>query len=142
MTAAKAVRGFLSKHHLIHQVEVHQKQEPENATVLEEVKSLGLAVVVPAVLHKEEKDLIKAVMPQDVKAAVHHLVTHRHQIPVAAAAVLVQVAQVQAGPALAAPVLAQEMAAEGVDNNEIIQSNNQRGEHGKRYKVFDRFGID
>src|SRR3989339_452126 len=83
-------------------------------------------------LHKEEKDLIKAVTLQDVRAVVHHQATHPHQIPVIVAAVLVQVGQVQAGPALAVPVLVQEMAAEGADKNEITQTNNQRGEHGKR----------
>lgn len=132
MTAAKAVPVFLSNHLLIHPAEVHQKQDLENAVVPVEVKSLDRVAVVPAVHHKEEKDHIKGVTLRDVRAVVHHQATHLHQIPVIVAVVLVQVGQVQAGPALAVPVLVQEMAAEGADKNEITQTNNQRGEHGKR----------
>jgi len=129
---AKADPVFLNNRLLIHPVESLQKQDLENAVVPVEVKSPDLVEVVPAVHHKEEKDLIKAVTLQDVRAVVHHQATHPHQIPVIVAAVLVQVGQVQAGPALAVPVLVQEMAAEGADKNEITQTNNQRGEHGKR----------
>lgn len=127
MTASKAVPVFLNNHLLIHPAEVHQKQDLENAVVPVEMKSPDRVVVVPAVLRKEEKDHIKAATLQDVRAVVHHQATHHHQIPVIVAAVLVQ-----AGPALAVPVLVQEMAAEGADKNEITQTNNQRGEHGKR----------
>lgn len=87
--------------------------------VLEEVNLIDRKEVIPAALHKEEKDHLKEVTRQDVRAVRHQAILH-HPAQAAVAEVLVDPVQaVQVLVALAQADRAREIAAAEEDNYEL-----------------------